>query len=152
MVACDVVSFGIVKQSLCYCSTKQSQHIESCRTLSCDCLVGIWILFIFSHCCCFTKISIKKIKLDNIVEMTWISWMQRCIGFLAIIFICISKLEAASVQRSHSINEDSVRKCGYDVSVLLTKFTWTKKNVSFIFCWYFKITKKCRAENRMTFR
>lgn len=61
--------------------------------------------------------------------MPLISWMQRSIGLLAIIFIGINTLEAASVHRSDSAAEDSVRKCGYDVSVLLTKVHFNEKKL-----------------------
>lgn len=33
MLASDALLFAIVKQSLCYCSTKRSQHTECCRIL-----------------------------------------------------------------------------------------------------------------------
>lgn len=52
--------------------------------------------------------------------MVWKSWMRLCIGFSVIAIGCIFKLEAATLQRSHTADEDNVRKCGYDVSVQVT--------------------------------
>lgn len=49
--------------------------------------------------------------------MVWTSWMRLCIVVSVIIIGCISKLEAATLHRSHADNEENVRKCGYDVSV-----------------------------------
>lgn len=123
---CDAVSFGIVKQSLYYCSTIRSQNIESRRSLTRAVqfnlespfgLCSFMQLLYYKQFTIFEQFESNKLKKFVIVTMVWMSWMRLCIGFLVITIGCIGELDAVSLNRFHTINKDNVRKCGYEVDL-----------------------------------